>query len=110
MSDGKGFHVEVRRADGRLVVVPSGELDIATAGRVRAALAQRVPGEDVELDLSELTFLDTSGLQLVVETHRRATEEGFQLRVVPGNREVQRVFQIAGLVSVLPFEDPAGAG
>jgi anti-anti-sigma factor len=103
------FDVDVRRAAGRLVVVPSGELDIATVDRVRSALADREPDEGVEIDLRNLRFLDTSGLQLVVETHRRAREEGYELRIRRGSPNVQRVFEIAGLERVLPFADEDAA-
>jgi anti-anti-sigma factor len=101
------FEVDVRRAGGRLVIAPSGELDIATVDRVRSVLADRAAGESVQIDLRNLRFLDTSGLQLVVETHRRAREEGYDLRIVRGSANVQRVFEIAGLERVLPFEDAA---
>jgi anti-anti-sigma factor len=97
------FDVDARREDGRLVVAPSGELDIATVEEMRAILDGREPGEDLELDLSGLHFLDTSGLQLVVETHRRATRDGFALTLRPASPDVQRVFEMAGLDRVLPF-------
>jgi anti-sigma B factor antagonist len=102
------FDVDVRRQGGNLVVAPSGELDIATVERVRSALAERADGEGVEIDLRNLSFLDTSGLQLVVETHRRAREEGYDLRILRGSAQVQRVFEIAGLERVLPFTDADG--
>ena len=99
------FDVDVRHQGGQLVVRPSGELDIATVDRVRAVLADRAPGEGVVIDLRGLQFLDTSGLQLVVEVHRASRAEGFELRVVRGDAGVQRVFDIAGLERVLPFSD-----
>jgi anti-anti-sigma factor len=97
------FDVDARHADGRLVLVPAGELDIATVEHVRRLLGDRRPDEGLELDLRRLRFLDTSGLQLVVELHRQARSEGFDLRLRPGPQQVQRVFEIAGLDRVLPF-------
>jgi len=99
------FEVNVRREDGTLVIVPSGELDIATVDRVRTALAERSADESVQIDLRNLSFLDTSGLQFVVETHRRAREEGYPLQILRGSANVHRVFEIAGLDAVLPFAD-----
>jgi anti-anti-sigma factor len=99
------FEVNSRRENGTLVIVPSGELDIATVDRVRAVLAERAGHEAVQIDLRRLSFLDTSGLQLVVETHRRAREEGYELEILRGSANVQRVFEIAGLDGVLPFTD-----
>ena len=99
------FDVGLRRDSGRLVLCPRGELDIATVPRLRDALDQRRPGEALVLDLGGLSFLDTSGLQIVVEISRRARAEHFELTLLPGARGVQRVFEIAGLSDMLPFAD-----
>jgi anti-anti-sigma factor len=86
-----------------MVVTPRGELDIATVEDVRGVLGRRGEREGLELDLSRLRFLDTSGLQLVVEVHREAQRDGYELRIVPGSTDVHRVFEMAGLDRVLPF-------
>jgi anti-anti-sigma factor len=99
------FHVTSQREDGRLRVACVGELDIATAADVRAQLAAREPGEDLVLDLSGLDFLDTSGIQIVVEAYRAARDSDFSLTVIKAQPRVHRVFEIAGLAEVLPFED-----
>jgi anti-sigma B factor antagonist len=103
------FDVDVRRDGDRMVVAPSGELDIATVDQLRAVLGDREPGQDLELDLRRLSFVDTSGLQLLVELHRRSASETFRLRIVRGSTNVQRVFEIAGLERVLPFVEGDGA-
>ncbi len=102
-----GFDVGMRREPGRLVLRPRGELDIATVPRLRDAIAQRRPDEVLVVDLRDLAFLDTSGLQIVVEVSRRARDEGFDLTLVRGAHGVQRVFEIAGLADMLPFADGA---
>ena len=107
MSPSDAFDVGLRREPGRLVLRPRGELDIATVQRLRDALAQREGDEGVVLDLRDLGFLDTSGLQIVVEISRRARADGFELTLVRGGRGVQRVFEIAGLTEMLPFADSA---
>ena len=89
------------------MVVLEGELDIATVDLVRASLAGRGAGEGLVIDLRPLTFLDTSGIQLLVEAFRAARDEGFALRLLRARPGVQRVFGIAGIESVLPFADEA---
>lgn len=103
------FHVTARHEKGGLVVAPTGELDIATVDAVRDEAGRRAPGEALVIDLSGLTFLDTSAIALVVEAYRAAAQQGFTLRIVRARPHVQRVFEIAGLEGVLPFEDGGGA-
>jgi stage II sporulation protein AA (anti-sigma F factor antagonist) len=100
-----GFGVTSRHADGRLLVVPTGEIDIATVDAVRAELATREPGEAVVLDLRGVDFLDTSGIQVAVEVWRAARAEDYELRILRASPQVHRVFEIAGLGDVLPFAD-----
>ena len=108
MDDGPLFEIAQRHEAGRLVVAPAGDLDISVVDRMRGVLAERAPGEALELDLRRLEFLDTSGLQLIVEAHRDASREGYPLTLVRGAPAVHRVFEIAGLDRVLPFADAAG--
>ena len=85
----------------------AGELDLATFEEAEAAVAQArrdQPGP-LRLDLSELTFLDSSGLHLVLQIHKAFGGEG--LEIVPGPRSVQRVFELAGVLEILPFADGA---
>jgi anti-anti-sigma factor len=83
----------------------AGELDLATVEEAREVVAQarrRQPGL-LRLDLSELTFLDSSGLHLVLQVHAACRAEGRELEIVPGPRNVQRVFDLAGVLEILPF-------
>jgi anti-sigma B factor antagonist len=99
------FDVTSRTEGDRLVVAATGELDIATVDALRAELAARTPGQGVVLDLSGIQFLDTSGIQVAVETWRASRDEGFELRIVRAAPQVHRVFVLAGLHDVLPFAD-----
>jgi anti-anti-sigma factor len=101
------FGVHVHEADGTTVVVVEGEVDIATVEAVRQAL-KRTAGP-LLLDLSGVTFLDTSGLRLVVEQDRDAKATGRPFSIVAGPPEVQRLFDIAGLRDRLPFVTPPPA-
>ena len=113
MSDVSGpppFSVAVDRRDHALVVAPSGELDIATVGEVRAAFASATA--DVRtfvLDLAAVSFIDTSGISLVIEQQQRAEAAGHRFRIVRGTDEVQRLFEISGLLSRLPFAETVQA-
>lgn len=86
-----------------------GELDIATAPEVEAALRdaadEPAPGPCV-LDLRALTFMDSSGLRAILSANGAARRDGWQLRLVAGPPAVQRVFEICGVTDGLRFVDP----
>lgn len=85
----------------------SGELDLATAGEVEREL-ERVEATDaasIVLDLSGLTFMDSTGVRLVVNAHTRARAEGRRLTLVRGQAAVQRVMELSGVDALLPFAD-----
>jgi len=73
----------------------------ATRHTIRSALA-RFP-ECVVLDLSELTFIDSSGIHVIVELQKRSVQRDIRLVIVPGPPAVQRLFEILQLTPALPF-------
>ena len=103
------FDVGVAREGDALIVSPSGEIDLATIGLVRAAVDETHDGQaPIVLDLRSVEFMDTSGLRYVLSLSERAVKEGFGLRIVRGSAAVQRVFEVSGLEARLPFvDDPA---
>jgi anti-anti-sigma factor len=103
------FNATVESLDGHFRVRLTGELDLATAGQAEAAVAEaRSHGAGpLELDLSELTFVDSSGLRLIMQIDSACRADGCALSIVPGPRGVQRVFDVAGVLGILPFQgDP----
>ena len=110
------FDVGTQRFESRLVVAPSGEIDLATVGLVREAVdREHRVRETLVVDLREVGFMDTSGLRFLLELNERAGSEGFALRIVEGPPAVQRVFEVAGVEARLPFvsdpsEDPSASG
>ena len=63
------------------------------------------PGlERLTLDLSGTTFIDSTGIGVVLRLANDAENRGVELAIVPGPPEVQRVFATAGLTEVLPFQ------
>jgi anti-sigma B factor antagonist len=110
MSSVPGFSVEVRREGGAMVVAPSGELDLATVLQVREALNQRDGEALVVLDLRELSFMDSAGVQLVLEAHQRAEGDGVEFRVRRGPEKIQRLFDMTGLSRHLLWDDEGALG
>jgi anti-sigma B factor antagonist len=85
----------------------SGELDLATADGVQREL-ECVEATDVEaivVDLSGLTFMDSSGVRLIVRADARSRADSNRLTLLRGPSSVQRVFALSGLEDRLPFAD-----
>jgi anti-sigma B factor antagonist len=99
------FAVEVASGPEGSVVVPRGELDIATQAELREALERHTARGAVTLDLAGLRFMDTSGLRLILETAEASRRDGFQFAVLPGPPAVQRLFEVAGVTELVPFRD-----
>lgn len=101
---------ETREQEDRTHVALRGELDLSTAEKVEREL-QRVEQTGaplVVLDLSALTFLDSTGLRLIVGADQRARQSNRRLAVVRGPATVQRVFTITKLDERLEMVDSPG--
>src|SRR3954471_24316700 len=105
--------VETRVEDQLAVVTPRGELDVAGTPLLEDALAE-VSGHAgvvaVVVDLSQLDFMDSSGLRAVVLADRRLADDGLRFALVPGGEPVQRVFELTRMTERLTWvDDPAQA-
>jgi anti-sigma B factor antagonist len=102
---GLAIHIE-DSAEGTATVALRGELDLSTIPRMEGALLEQVtqrPG--VLVDLSALTFIDSSGIGVLIQALRSANGTPVHILIGPGS-QVERVFQIAGLYEALPvFSD-----
>jgi anti-sigma B factor antagonist len=103
------LEVETETRDGLVHVVLRGELDLSTVAKVQDEL-RRVEANSppvVVLDLSKLTFLDSTGLRCLVTADQRARDEGRRVVLVRGPDPVQRVFSITRLEERLEMVDDA---
>jgi anti-sigma B factor antagonist len=105
--DSARFQVDVQPEPRGMRVRPIGEIDLATVGRVRRKIDECVAAgcELLVLDLRGVTFMDSTGVHLVLDAHAAARKEGWELLVVEGPGSVQRVFEVTGLRDRLPFVD-----
>ena len=97
--------IDSRRDGDTHTISLRGELDHATVDDVQRELL-RVESSDarrIVLDLSGLSFMDSSGVHLVVDAHARCGADAHRLRIVRGPHHVQRVFVLTDLHAHLPF-------
>ncbi|MGH2967851.1 MAG: STAS domain-containing protein [Solirubrobacteraceae bacterium] len=100
------FAVHAGQVERAWVVAPAGELDLGTVDELRASLSARPAACDLlVLDLRRLTFFDTSGMRLVVETLQDAKLLGLRFALLRGSEDVQRLFALAQMEDRLPFFD-----
>src|SRR5271155_1758618 len=94
--------------DGGRVFILTGELDASTCGGLVECLTGP-PGALIVLDLSELMFMDSSGLGAIHLARRRAVKNGGTLVVCRPNPAGSRVLEITGLDTWVTDWDPAWA-
>ncbi len=103
----------VERDDRRGAMLSvAGELDLSTTGELSERVSGRLDegARELTLDLRELSFMDSSGLRLLIELHDRARGEGWVLRLIAPRAEAAAlVLRATGADRALPFEDGPGA-
>ena len=111
MNSSSPFDVTIEQRGDAVHVILSGELDISTAQRLEDDM-RRVEADRPELiliDLQQLTFMDSTGLRLLITADSRAREENRRLAIVQGNEMVQRVMRLTRLDERLTIVAHPGA-
>ena len=100
---GDGFRISARQVDpDMLLVAIAGDLDVLTVAQTTTFLTQAatVTPRHLILDLSEVTFLTSSGIGLLVAASENRTYGRLHLLGVLDNRPVQRPLGLIGLLGV----------
>ncbi len=99
MSDLEGFDIVRTEVNGRPTLLVYGEIDVMTAPRLHEALnlVIREGPPILQVDLANVTFIDSTGLSALVVAHRQLDELGGELRLVSVPPKVARVFELVGL-------------
>ncbi|MFF5026053.1 STAS domain-containing protein [Streptomyces collinus] len=94
--------VAAHTIDGTHVLTPTGEIDHHTGETLRHALdAITTPGSRVVIDLHQVTFMDSSGINILIAAHRALTDTGGRLRLARPTHPVQRTLTIVGIDTVI---------
>jgi anti-anti-sigma factor len=99
------FELQDEQSGARHTLALSGELDMASAPALDAAVRRICTDatEAVMLDLGGLTFMDSTGLRVVLVAKDLCERHGCEFQLVRGPAQVQRLFEVTGLVEQLPF-------
>ncbi|CAM4052897.1 hypothetical protein GCM10009799_30100 [Nocardiopsis rhodophaea] len=101
------LHVDVRYDDDRTTLLVRGELDIASMPGLEDSAAQAEaehPSQCVTVDLTELDFIDSCGLNALTRLHRRLLRGGRSLTVIVPRGRIDKVFQYSGLKQCMDIQ------
>jgi anti-sigma B factor antagonist len=100
-----GLQIEARRDGDVFVIALTGELDLTSRPDFDQALAEaeRSDADRILIDLDQLQFIDSTGLQAILAAKRRSTMRPDRLRVTRGTGFVADMFRLTALDKTLPF-------
>ena len=93
------LEIDVRPDAGRHIITPRGEIDLATQGQLKAVI------EDLVLDLDQTTFLDSTGLGVLIGARRKAHAFKGSFAIVCSRRELLKLFRITSLDKVFTIHE-----
>lgn len=102
------FEINEQTQGTALLLSIVGELDLSTITelqqRLEAQLSENLT--TLTLDLSDLTFMDSSGLRLLIDLDQRAQQESWKLTLIPSKHEAAKtVLRVTGADAALPFAE-----
>jgi anti-sigma B factor antagonist len=85
--------------DEAFFVRVAGELDAASVGRLESVLEDAITrgARRIEMDLSRLSFVDSSGLAVLIRAQQRVAARGGALAIEPASEPARRLFEVAGV-------------
>ena len=105
LTSGPRFETLTVEEHDRLRVILRGELDLASVTEAQQEIRSALTAsEQVAVDLSDLSLIDSTGVRLLIETERDARARSRVLAIRRGCDEVQRVLELTGAAERLPFE------
>ena len=104
---GPELQMTVTKEGGETVLALAGELDLYTSARLRERLSDLTHGARprIVVDLSELTFVDSTGLGTLVTALKRLRDVGGDMAIRAPTPATRRVIEISGLRHVIPVRD-----
>jgi len=103
-----GFSIEEEQLGGGHRLALSGELDLAAAYELETALSRLCgDGQQIELDLRGVTFMDSMGMRSLLTARDMCSEHGSELSVIAGEGQ-RKMLEVTGLIEILPLQESDG--
>jgi len=93
--------------DGVLCVKPSGDIDHHTAKDMREAIDGLIiknNPRELALDLSDIDFMDSSGLGLVLGRYKKQSDIGGRFKIINPGKRIMQILQLAGVEKIIRIE------
>jgi anti-sigma B factor antagonist len=105
------FSLALLRAGEEMLLRASGELDLAATPRLDEQVAQLVAAgfRRLVIDLRRVTFIDITGVRLLLKLADDARDEGWQLSLLQVGGQVRQILTLTGVLDHLPVSDTAGS-
>ena len=102
-----GVTTEISTQDNKGVLKVSGQLDTQSCVNVEKALVDLIEqtNGNVEVDLSELDYINSPGVGVFFDAHRRATEKGGTIVLSKPTERVKEIFDLLGLGAVMSIQE-----
>jgi anti-sigma B factor antagonist len=97
--------IDLDTAAGTATLTVHGEIDLDTIGQLSAALAGVSSAAQVDVDLADVSYMDSGGLRSLLTTKADIEERGGLLRVTAASSMVARLLEIAGVAEILYQQD-----
>ena len=94
---GSALNIDLSQVNGSAFVTVEGEIDAFSVGKLRAVLEDVDPDKQVVVDMSGVRFMDSTGINALVERSLRIEGAGGSLRISNPSRPVKRVVEVTGL-------------
>jgi anti-anti-sigma factor len=99
-----GLGIQSARKGSEHVIALDGDLELANVSAFQTELSHAEAGDcsQIVLDLRRLSFLDSTGIQMLMSAHARASAAGRPIALVVGGGSVHRVLEVSGALSIFP--------
>lgn len=89
--------LDMAESSGRRVLTANGEIDLATAPMLEERLDELLRDGGVVLDLTAVSFIDSTGLRVILNAHQNAQEQAQSFPIIAVDGPVMRLFDITGV-------------
>ncbi len=105
----QGFHVDRVATDDEIRLALRGELDVSVVGAVEEAVGAVASGSRVVMDVRDLSFIDSSGIRVLMSLDLRARSEGWSVAIEQPQPAVRQVLELCQIGERIPIVDDASS-